>query len=92
MLTSQQKRQLRARAHGLQVIVTTGQRGVTPAVIAEIDQALEHHALVKVRLNAPDRAARQAMIQEICAATRSDHVQTIGHVLILYREPETPET
>jgi RNA-binding protein len=35
----------------------------------EILLALDHHELVKIRVNAEDREPREAMIAEICAAT-----------------------
>lgn len=91
MLTPRQRSQLRALAHPRQAVVTTGQRGLTPAVLAEIEQALEHHELVKVRLNAPDRTAREAMAATICEETGSERVQRIGHVLVIYRKAGKPK-
>ncbi len=54
--------------------------------MAEIDLALGHHELIKVRVNADNRQERQAMIQEICTRLNAELVQLIGHVATLYRE------
>jgi len=89
-LTARQRSHLRALAHARKPVVSTGQRGLTPAVISEIEQALGHHELVKVRLNAPDREARRAMTEEICRTPGCAWVQSIGHVAVLYRPAATP--
>jgi len=90
-LTARQKSHLRALAHARKPVVSTGQRGLTSAVVNEIEQALGHHELVKVRLNAPDREARREMTEEICRLTGCAWVQSIGHIAVLYRPAATPE-
>jgi RNA-binding protein len=53
-LKSDLKKFLRAKAHALKPVVITGQNGITPAVLNEIGQALSHHELIKIRVNAAD--------------------------------------
>jgi RNA-binding protein len=77
---------MRAKAHSLKPVVITGQNGVTPAVLNEIDLALEYHELIKVRVNAADREDRRAMIQQICTDSSAELIQAIGHVITLYRK------
>lgn len=89
-LTSRQRTRLRALAHARKPVVSTGQRGLTPAVVNEIEQALGHHELVKVRLNAPDRETRREMMEQICRLTGCAWVQSIGHIAVLYRPAATP--
>jgi RNA-binding protein len=89
-LTEKQRKHLRALAHHRKVIVIVGQSGLTENVIGEIDNALGHHELVKVRINAGDRDARQAMIDNIRAQTESEVVQTIGHIGVFYRAADKP--
>ncbi|HEL3781075.1 MULTISPECIES: ribosome assembly RNA-binding protein YhbY [Stenotrophomonas] len=84
-LTASQTRFLRGQAHDLKALLQTGGKGVTPAFIAELNEVLERHELVKVKVAAEDRDARDAMISEIVAATESALVQRIGHVAVLYR-------
>ena len=79
-------KQLAARAHALKPIILVGQKGLTPEVLEEAERAIAHHELIKVRLNAADKAARQAMITTLCDTLKCDLVQSIGHVVAIYRE------
>ena len=79
------KKFLRAKAHILKPVVITGQHGASPQVLSEIQRALDHHELIKVRVNAGDREQRQSLIQEILAATSAELIQSIGHIITLYR-------
>ena len=85
VLTSAQNRFLRGQAHGLKALLQVGGKGVTPALLAELDIALEHHELVKVKVAAEDREARETMVAELVEASGSALVQRIGHVAVLYR-------
>ena len=84
-LTAAQNRFLRGQAHGLKAMLQVGGKGVTDALVAEIDGALEHHELIKVKVSGEDREARDTMIDELAARTDAALVQRIGHVAILYR-------
>ena len=84
-LTHSQKRHLKALAHARKPVVIIGDKGLTPAVLSEIQLALDHHELIKIRVNAEDRAAREAMIGEICANAEATLVQRIGHIATLFR-------
>lgn len=89
-LTARQRSYLRALAHARKPVVILGQRGLTPAVTSEIEQALDHHELVKIKLSAPDREARRGMTEEICRATGCAWVQNIGRVAVVYRPARRP--
>ena len=90
-LNERQKRHLRGLGHALKPVVITGNAGLTENVLAEIDQALTHHELIKVRINAADRDARAAMIETICAQTQGPAIQCIGHILLIFRRnPKKP--
>ena len=85
VLTAAQSRFLRGQAHGLKAMLQVGGKGVTDALVAEIDGALEHHELIKVKVAGEDREARDAMIGELAARTGAALVQRIGHTAIFYR-------
>lgn len=85
-MNNEQKNLLKARAHVLKPVVITGQHGISPAVLNEIDLALEHHELIKIRVNAADREDRKAMTESILAASRAELVQSIGHIVTVYRK------
>jgi RNA-binding protein len=79
------KKFLRAKAHALKPVVITGQAGITPALLNEIGLALDHHELIKVRVNAADREDRRDMAERICRELGAEMVQAIGHIVTLYR-------
>ncbi|AMU98388.1 ribosome assembly RNA-binding protein YhbY [Xanthomonas citri] len=85
VLTSAQNRFLRGQAHDLKALLQTGGKGVTPAFLAELEEVLERHELVKVKVASEDRETRDALIAELIEQTGSALVQRIGHVAILYR-------
>ncbi len=84
-LSNPQKRYLRGLAHELKAIILVGAKGVTPAVVAELDGALGHHELLKVKLSAEDRETRDAWIAALAEQTDAALVGRIGHTAILYR-------
>ena len=85
VLTSAQNRFLRGQAHDLKALMQVGGKGLTPALVAELDQVLERHELVKVKVGAEDREARDQMIAELASLTGAALVQRIGHTATLYR-------
>ena len=90
-LTEPQRRLLRSLAHPRKPIVAVGRNGVTEAVLAELEQALDHHELVKVKVNIADRDGRFAAIQQLCETTGASLIQRIGFVATLFRRnPEKP--
>ncbi|CAL1239037.1 ribosome assembly RNA-binding protein YhbY [Candidatus Methylocalor cossyra] len=86
-MRSELRHQLKKRAHALKPVVSTGYQGLTPALLNEIDLALNHHRLIKVRLNAADRHQRRQLAEAICQETAAELIQAVGHVITLYREP-----
>lgn len=89
-LSEKQKRHLRGLAHHRKAVVIIGDKGLSPAVLREIDLSLAHHELLKVRINAADRDQRQEMLSALCEATDAQLVQRIGHVVVLYRPGDRP--
>ena len=85
MLDNRQKRYLKALAHDRKPVVIVGDKGLTSAVVNEIHLALDHHELIKVRLNAKDRETRAQMITQLCQILEAELVQRVGHVAALFR-------
>jgi RNA-binding protein len=84
-LTAAQIRFLRGQAHDLKAILQVGGKGLTGPVLAELDGALEHHELVKVKIAAGDREARDGIVAELADRSGAALVQRIGNVAVLYR-------
>jgi RNA-binding protein len=85
-LTAARRSTLRAQAHKLAPVVIIGDKGLTDEVVAEIDRSLKAHELIKVRVAGNDREARGALMARICERLEAHAVQTIGKVLVVYRE------
>jgi RNA-binding protein len=84
-LSEKQLRYLRGRAHPLKPVIQIGQHGLTAGVCAETNRALADHELIKVRVQAGDRGARDALIAELARQTHSDLVARIGHTAVLFK-------
>ena len=84
-LTNAQIRFLRGQAHDLKAMLQVGGKGISDTLVAEVDGALEHHELIKIKVAADDRDTRDAMIAELAARTDAALVQRIGHTAVLYR-------
>lgn len=84
-LTSSQIRYLRGLAHPLKPLLLLGGKGVTAGVLKELEQALDDHELIKVRLTGDDRAARTADLAKLVESSHAEAVQAIGHIAVLYR-------
>lgn len=85
MLSNPQKNHLKTLAHSLKPIVIIGANGLSEAVLTEIDQALAHHELLKIRVNAADRDQRQSFINQISQTLQAELIQRIGHIATFYR-------
>ena len=84
-LTPTQRKAHRAEAHHLDPVVMIGGDGLTPAVHKEADQALNAHGLIKIRVLEGDRAAREAMFQQLADELNAAPIQHIGKLLVLWR-------
>ena len=85
-LSTKDKRALRARAHHLNPVVSIGAAGLSDAVLAELERALDSHELVKLRIAADDRVQRKALIEDLCLRAKAELIQRIGHTAVIYRE------
>ncbi len=85
-LNKKQIQYLKGVAHSLKPIVLLGSNGLTEAVVAEIDYALNHHELIKVKIPTDDRENKGLIVDAICRETNATKVQVIGKTLVIYRE------
>jgi RNA-binding protein len=78
--------ELRAQAHVLKPVVIIGDKGLTETVLAEIGRALAAHELIKVKAATDERDLRGAWMAEICEKLEAHPVQSIGKILLVWRE------
>ncbi len=90
-LTKSQKKYLTGICHHIRPIVMIGNKGLTEPVMQEIDLALTHHELVKVKLRG-DRSDRSDWITTITDKTDSELVMSVGQTASFFRQnPEDPQ-
>lgn len=87
-ISPSQRRYLRSLAHDLSPVILLGAKGATEAVLKELDQALSHHELVKVKLSGGDKTERDAQVEFLLRGTGAENIQQIGHVAVLFRRNE----
>ena len=84
-LTGKQKNYLRGIAHSKHPIVSIGNKGLTDAVLNELEIALEQHELVKIKLPGGSKSEKTALLDSMADKSNSESVQLIGNVGVLYR-------
>jgi RNA-binding protein len=78
------KKKLKSEAHSLNPVVMIGQSGLTDAVLAEIELALDHHELIKIKIRA-ERDERKLISEKICTQSGAELIQSIGQIIVIYR-------
>ena len=73
-LSTKQKQHLKGLAHPLKPVVLLGSNGLTEGVLAEIEQALEHHELIKVKIATEDRETKTLIVEAIVRETGACNV------------------
>ena len=90
ILTGSQKRYLRGLAHHRVIAVTIGSAGLSDAVLDELEQALAHHELVKIKLPAAPKLEKKELLHSACDHTGAVAIQLIGRIGIAYRKASKP--
>jgi RNA-binding protein len=84
-LSNKQKQYLKGLAHSLKPVVQLGNNGLTEGVLAEIDGAIKHHELIKIKVPTDDKEEKALIMDAIVRETGADKVQAVGHVLVLFK-------
>lgn len=90
-LSSDNKKHFKSIGHGLKPVVMIAGNGLSENVQAELERALLDHELIKVKLAIEDRESRKEVIEQICRHTKAELVQSIGKVVLIYRESDKPK-
>lgn len=89
--SKQDIKQLRAIGHKLKPVVTVAGNGLSEAVVAEIDRALNQHELIKIKLAVGGKDAKTAVARELCERSGAEIVQSIGNVILVLRRTAEPD-
>ncbi|MEX2354060.1 MAG: ribosome assembly RNA-binding protein YhbY [Gammaproteobacteria bacterium] len=85
MLNKDQKKYLRSLLHSRNIIIWIGQNGLSENILDEIEAALNHHELVKIRIRTGDSKDRDKLAELICSKTGAEVIHKIGGTVSVYR-------
>ena len=88
MLTGKQKRYLRSLAHNIDPTFQIGKGGINENMISQIDETLEKRELIKIHVLQNNFDDKNELANELSQATKSELVQIIGSMIVLYKESE----
>lgn len=88
-MNSKQISYLRSLAHNLNPVVMISNKGLSEAVLKEINLNLDAHELIKIKVAGDDRELRAQLLVDICAQTNAIAVHHIGKQLVVYRKSTT---
>jgi RNA-binding protein len=84
------RKQLRTIGHQLKPVVMVAEKGLSESLGLELERALEDHELIKVKLAIADPAERRELTQALCAQHRTELVQAVGKIILIYRAARKP--
>jgi len=91
VLNGKQRRYLRGLGHDLKAIVQVGKGGIDDGLVAAVEQALEDHELVKLKVGEAANLDRHEAADAIARQTHSEVAQVLGNTVLLYRaNPDEP--
>ena len=91
-INARQKRFLRGLGHHLQVKAMIGKEGLTSQVIKAINEVVDAHELVKVRVQDNFPQDRKEAGPMLAAESGTALVQVIGRTILIYRgNPDLPK-
>jgi RNA-binding protein len=91
-LTGKERAALRGEAHHLSPTVHVGQHGLSPSLIASLEDAFRTHELVKVQLGRNTDVKPKDAAAALALATGADVVQVIGKTATLFKRKPEDET
>lgn len=91
-LKGSQRKYLRGLAHSFNPSALIGQKGITPALIEEIEQALDASELIKIKfIDFKQKDQKKQLLETIVATTHAHLAGMVGHVAVLYRQNKDEE-
>jgi len=83
-LTNPQIRDFKAKAQRLKATLKVGKEGLSPPFLAALDDALKHHALVKVKFD-DHKEQKKELAPQLAEKSGSHLITRVGNVVVLFR-------
>ena len=84
-LSGKQIRYLRSLGHKLKPVVMIGRQHVSEQVIVSLEEALNTHELVKIKLQEGCLEDRHSVAEQLASKTHAVIAQVLGKTILLYR-------
>ena len=88
MLNSKKISYLKGLSHSIDAVVQVGNKGLSEAVIKEIEGSLKAHELIKIQVQVNDKLKRQEILNVICKKLSAASINHIGKQLVIFRANE----
>jgi len=79
------KLKLKKLSQQLKPVVIIGQKGLTEAVINEVDIALKAHECIKIKISGWEKQDKTTMINTICQQLQGEFIHSVGNMFIIFR-------
>ncbi|PWU10304.1 MAG: hypothetical protein C5B50_25775 [Verrucomicrobia bacterium] len=83
-LTNAKIRELKAQAQRLKATLKIGKEGLSSQFLAALDEALNHHGLVKVKFE-EFKEQKKELAPQLAEKSYSRLIMRVGNVAVLYR-------
>nr|WP_320050697.1 ribosome assembly RNA-binding protein YhbY [uncultured Desulfuromonas sp.] len=87
-LSGKQNRYLRGLGHHLNPVVLIGKEIVSQGVLNSVEEALDQHELIKIKLLESCLADRKEVAEQLAQTTGGQIVQILGRTILLFRATE----
>ena len=84
-LTERQRKYLRRLAHDMKPAVQVGKARFTENLLAELNNCLTRHELIKIKVCVENRDLRDQIIDELSWSAGAEIIQRIGNTASLFR-------
>ena len=86
MITSKERSKLNSIANSINTTLFLGKNGVTEAFLAQVDEMLEDHEILKIGVQKNCEYTAKEVIDALCEAVDAEPVHAIGNKIIIYRK------
>lgn len=84
-LNSSMKKKLKAIGHSINPFINVGKQEITENIINKVNNELEIHELVKIKIQKTSLTPVKDAIEEIANSTNSNIIRIIGSTGLLFR-------
>lgn len=88
MITSKQRSYLRKLANKEKTILQIGKGGISPALVEQVNEALEARELIKIHVLENSGLSPREACDALARETGAEGVQVVGSRIVLYKKSE----